>query len=183
MIKLKSLIPEAYADTYGKNQWIQLKKDEVSAYSDEIISLIVGAYATKGGNFEIQSANDLINSDLNYWLASDIDQDPDADVVLGGKQTKHGTKMTIMGQDGSAIAKRSAISRMIDLMKKRGFYAEMDVELAQKLSMQPIKDKQLISQVLAGKELDYNTDGSYQRLIGPTKTLKTKVMVGIPKVI
>ena len=59
MIKLKSLIPEAYADTYGKNQWIQLKKDEVKAYSDEIISLIVGAYATKGGNYEFASAEDI----------------------------------------------------------------------------------------------------------------------------
>ena len=183
MIKLRLLVPESFVDDYAKNQWINLPTSAVKKYAEELSALIVQAYATKGGNFEIQSANDLINSDLNYWLASDIDQDPDADVVLGGKQTKHGTKMTIMGQDGSSMAKKSAISRMIDLMKKRGFYAEMDVELAQKLSMQPIKDKQLISQVLAGKELDYNTDGSYQRLIGPTKTLKTKVMVGIPKVI
>ena len=37
--------------------------------------------------------------------------------------------VTNMETNGSSMAKKSAISRMIDLMKKRGFYAEMDVEL------------------------------------------------------
>jgi len=180
MIKLKSLIPEAYADVYGKNQWIQLKKDEVRAYSDEIISLIVGAYATKGGNYEFANAEDIKKSDLDFWVANDIDVDPEIDSVLGGKTTPAGTKMTVMGQDGSGTAKRVGITRMIELMKTRGFYAELDKDLATKLSLPMIEDEATIRKVI-NKDLKMNPDGSYDRQItgGP---VKTKVLVGIPKV-
>lgn len=181
MIKLRLLLSESFSDDYSKNKWIDLPQSAIKKYAKELSDLVIQAYALKGGNFEIQSADDLINSDLTYWMASDLDQDPDPDVTVGGKQTKYGTKMTIMGQDGSSAAKRGAITKMIELMKKRGFYAELDVDMAQKFGMQPVKDQELISQVLAGKELEFNADGSYQRAIGPTKKVKTKVLVGIPK--
>lgn len=183
MIKLRLLISENFGDDYNKNTWVDLPSPAVKKYAKELSDLVVQAYAVKGGNFEIQSAEDLLRSDITYWVANDIDQDPDPDVTVGGKPTKHGIKMTIMGQDGSSNAKRSAISKMVELMKKRGFYAEVDVDLAQKFGMQPIKDQELITKVLTGKELDFNADGSYQRYVGPAEKLKTKVMVGIPKTV
>ncbi len=36
---------------------------------------------------------------------------------------------------------------------------------------------------LAGKELEFNTDGSYQRAISAAGKIKTKVLIGIPKLI
>lgn len=181
MIKLRLLISESFGDDYSKNKWVTLPSNAVKKYAKELSDLVVQAYAAKGGNFEIQSADDLLNSDITYWIANDIDQDPDPDVTVAGKPTNHGIKMTIMGQDGSGIAKRSAITKMVELMKKRGFYAEVDVDLAQKFGMQPLKDQEIITKVLAPKELEFNADGSYQRLVGPAKKQKTKVMVGIPK--
>ena len=182
MIKLRSLI-ESFADDYQKNGWVGLPDSAVNKYADELADLINQAYAGKGGNFEIGSGNDLRNSDIKYWLATDIDSDPEADATVGGKPTKYGTKMTIMGQDGSPAAKKSAITKMVELMKKRGFYAEVDPDLAQKLNIQPIKDPEVIRQVLAGKELDFNADGSYQRAISAVGKIKTKVLIGIPKLI
>lgn len=182
MIKLRSLI-ESFADDYQKNGWVGLPDSAVKKYADELASLIAQAYATKGGNFEIQTGDDLKNSDVKYWLAVDIDQDPNADATVGGKPTKYGTKLTMMGQDGSPAAKKSVVMKMIDLMKRRGFYAEVDPDLAQKFGMQPIKDREIVSKVLAGKKLDFNADGSYQRAISAVGKVKTKVLIGIPKLI
>lgn len=182
MIKLRSII-ESFADDYQKNGWVGLPDSAVKKYSNELADLIVQAYATKGGNFEIQSGDDLKNSDLKYWMAVDNDEDPNPDATVGGKPTKFGTKITIMGQDGAPAAKKSVITKVIELMKKRGFYAELDPDLAQKFSMQPIKDQELVRRVLAGKELDFNADGSYQRPISAAGKIKTKVLVGIPKLI
>jgi len=182
MIKLRSLV-EAFADEYKKDKWIELPSAAVKKYSNELADLIVQAYATKGGNFEIQSGNDIINSDLKYWIATDVDPDPNADAVVGGKPTNYGIKMTIMGQDGGSLGKRAVVTKMIELLKKRGFYAELDPELAQKFSMQPIKDQEVVRKVLAGKQVEFNADGSYQRPISAAGKVKTKVLIGIPKMI
>ena len=65
MIKLRSLI-ESFADDYQKNGWIGLPDSAVRKYADELAALIAQAYATKGGNFEIQTGDDLKNSDIKY---------------------------------------------------------------------------------------------------------------------
>lgn len=180
MIKLRTLLPEAFADEFAKNQWIQLPKDTVKTYADEIIDLIIGAYTAKGGNFEFKNVDDIKRSDLDFWVANDVDADPEMDAVLGGKKTHAGTKMTVFGQDGSSVAKKVGIVRMIELMKTRGFYAELDKDLATKLGLEILKDEEEIRKVL-NKDIKMNPDGSYDRKLtmGP---VKTKVLVGIPKV-
>jgi hypothetical protein len=180
MIKLIDLLGESFADDFGKNKWIQMPKDAVETYAQEIIDLITGAYTGKGGNYEYKSEEDIRKSDLNFWVANDIDTDPEMDAVLGGKRTPAGTKMTVFGQDGSSAAKRVGIVRMINLMKTRGFYAELDVDLAAKMNLPFTKDEATIRKVL-NKDIKMNPDGSYDRKLtmGP---VKTKVLVGIPKV-
>ena len=180
MIKMMSILREAFSDDYNKNVWIELPRQKVLDYADNIADLISNAYASKGGNFEIQTGADLKNSDVTYWVANDLDQDPEADIVVGGKKTPAGTKMTMMGQDGSAEAKKEAIVKMIRLMKQRGFYAEMDPDLASKLGLPHVEDEAIIRKVI-NKDLTMNPDGSYTRLVSGTHK-HTKVLVGIPKV-
>ena len=69
---------------------------------------------------------------------------------------------------------------MINLMKTRGFYAELDKDLAEKMNLPFIKDEAEIRKVL-NKDIKMNPDGTYDRKLtmGP---VKTKVLVGIPKV-
>jgi len=178
--QLKFPLPEAFADTYEKNKWIQLPKDVVKTYADEIIDIIVSAYTAKGGNFEFKNADDIKKSELDFWIANDIDVDPEIDAIIGGKTTPAGIKMTVFGQDGSSAAKKVGMIKMIDYMKKRGFYAEVDIDLAAKLGVDYIKDEALIRKVL-NKDIKMNVDGSYSRKLtdGP---VKTKVLIGIPKV-
>jgi hypothetical protein len=63
-------------------------------------------------------------------------------------------------------------------MKTRGFYAEIDKDMASKYNLPHIKDEVEIRKVI-NKDLTMNPDGSYDRRLtgGP---VKTKVLVGIP---
>ena len=83
-----------------------------------------------------------------------------------------------MGQDGTREAKREAITKMIGLMKTRGFYAELDKDLAQKLGLAPNRNEKTVRNVLQ-KDLEWHNDGSYTRAIAGEDHVK--VLVGIPK--
>ena len=169
---------QSFADKYGKHKYINISPSDLSDYKEVFYNLIKTAYADKGGNFEITSPNDLTTSDLNFWLANDMDADPDADIAIGGKKTPHGTKVTVMGQDGTREAKKDIINKVIDLMHTKGFYIEMDIDLANKFNLKPIADEERIRQVL-NKDISYNGDGTYDRLLGGH--MYTKVLVGEPK--
>jgi len=172
-------LSEKYADEYPKGKYIQLSKQKAMQYADEIIDMIISAYASKGGNFEFKSANDLKNSELNFWILNDLDNDPDPDVTLAGKPTPYGTKMTVAGQDGSSDARKAVLTKMKDLLRTKGFYAEFDIDLANKMNLMPIEDESIVRSVLSPKEITWNGDGTYQRDIAGYE--KTKVLVGIPK--
>ena len=174
----EDLLKEAYGNKYPKNNFLELGMSDVKDYVKDIFDLINNAYEKKGGNLEIKSPNDIIKSDITYWITNDIDSDPDIDVVLGGKTTQSGKKMTILGQDGSREAKKLGIEKLVNLMKTKGFYAEMDQDLTQKMGLPYIKDEKIIRKVI-NKNLTMNDDGSYFREIGGEP--HTKVLVGIPK--
>jgi hypothetical protein len=159
-------------------KYVELSTRDAVDHADAIIDLINKAYAHIGGNLKIRSANDIRNGDVSYWILKDIDGDPDPEIALGGYATSKGIKMTVMGQDGSREARNDGKAKMIELMKTRGFYAEMDKDLAQKLGLVPLRDENRVREVL-GKELDWNNDGSYSRDIAGGK--HTKVLVGIPE--
>ena len=160
-----------------KNKYIELGSSDAADYADTIIDLIKTAYAHIGGNLEFKNANNIKNGDVSYWVLKDIDNEPDPEIVLGGKPTKSGTKITVLGQDGSREAKKDMILKMIELMKTRGFYAELDKDLAQKLGLPSIRNEKQVRNVLQ-KDLEWHSDGSYTREIAGTK--HDKVMVGIP---
>jgi hypothetical protein len=73
--------------------------------------LIANAYGNIGGNAELNSPNSIISSDLNFWQGEDIHNSPDFDLIVFGKKTKYGLKITGVGHDGtkSAIRKLSPI--------------------------------------------------------------------------
>jgi hypothetical protein len=68
------------------------------------------------------------------------------------------------------------------MMKTRGFYAEMDEDLANKLGLNIITDENLIRKIMSGKELEFTGNGRFTRNISAVGKVKEKVLVGIPKV-
>lgn len=177
MMKHIKLFKE-FGDNYPKHKFVELSHRNAMNYANEIFDLIQTAYSRKGGNIEIQKPSDLKGSDITYWILKDIDQNPDADLVVGGKFTKSGVKITLIGQDGSSEAKKEVMGKVTDLMQTGGFYAEVDKELAQKLGLKYTQDESVIRKVI-DKDLTYNQDGSYDRKIG--NQFYTKVLVGKPR--
>lgn len=161
-----------------KGKYVEMPSSDAVDHADAIIDLINKAYAHVGGNLKMKNANDIKNGDVSYWILKDIDDDPDPEIAIGGYATNKGIKMTVMGQDGSSEARYDAKTKMIELMKTRGFYAEMDKDLAQKLGLAPIRDEKRVREVLQ-KDLEWHNDGSYTREIAGGK--HKKVLVGIPE--
>ena len=176
------LFERKFSDTYPKNKYVELTPGDLTDYADELADLIQTAYAAKGGNPEFKNAAALLKSDITYWIAADIDSDDDPDVTLGGKPTDAGMKMTVLGQDGSQLARKQAVLKMIELTRQVGFYAEIEPEMAQKMGMAIIKDDNIIRKILGKHKIDMNPDGSYQRLVKGISKYVTKVLVGMPNI-
>jgi hypothetical protein len=162
-----------------KNKFIELTNKDLIDLGEEIINLINNAYKYIGGHFELREPKDLLSTDLTYWIGNDNDEDPNSDVVIGGKDTKFGTKLTTIGQDGTSQSKAEAIEKLRNLLRTNGFYVEADPHLASKIGLSPITDEDTIKNIVGKSDIVFNTDGSYQRDI--KGYLANKVLVGIPK--
>lgn len=177
MIKLKKLL-ETDIKPLPKNKYVELSKQELDSYKEILYNLISSSYKSKGGNPEFNPSDDIIKSDINIWYAADIDKDPEIDVTVGAKKKEAGTKISVMGQDGTPAAKKSAITKVSQLLMKRGYYAELSPDLAEKFGLQPITDEDIIRDVLHKNDIKFTGNGHYMRSIdGITRT---KVLVGQP---
>jgi hypothetical protein len=165
-----------FADKYPKNEYVQLNKNDVDEFKQNLFDIINQSYAYIGGHIEFQKPDDLVNSDLNFWIGADIDEDPDADTIIGGKTTNFGTKLTASAQDGSREAKISVSKKMAELLKTKGFYAETNKDLAMKRGLNWEKDEKIIRKVVNKTDIKMNEDGSYNRNIGGAP--HEKVLVG-----
>lgn len=163
-----------------KNKFISINSEEAGPYAEDIFGMISSSYAHVGGNLRIQNADDVSNGSVTFWILKDVDKDYDPDLVIGGYETEHGIKLTILAQDGSNTAKKEAILKMISLMKTPGFYCEIDFHLAEKFDLPVIKDYDVILEILE-KEIEWIGNGLYYRII-ETKKCK-KVLVGMPLVL
>ena len=174
----ENFLAEGYSDDHPKNTYVEMGSNKAAEYANEIIKMILGAYSDKGGHHDFKNANDIRKGEVTFWVTNDVDTDPEADMVIGGKKTDSGTKINVVGQDGSSPAKRAMMTKMTDMLKSRGFYAELDSDLAQKLGLPPIRNEKEVRDVLH-KDIKWNNDGTYNRKVGGK--MKTKVLVGMPK--
>lgn len=180
MIKLKNILKEEDSKPIPKNKYVELDKNQLKQHAQTIFDLITASYKSKGGNPAITSNLDIIRGDINIWYAADVDKDPEVDTAIGVKKKPAGFKLTTMGQDGSSVAKKSVVDKASQLLRKRGFYAEMSPDLAQKFQLNPIEDENVIKSVVDKKDIKFTGNGLYTRSIdGVTRT---KVLVGQPYV-
>lgn len=165
-----------------RDKWVDLSSDQKSDYAKDIFDLINTAYAPIGGNINYKSAADVLGAeaDADYEVVN-IDDDPEPDALISYKEKEAGKKLTALGHDGEPVSKSKSLNRMAALLKEPGYYLEVsgklqDILLAKGAPI--VKDKDLIQKVLKGKELEFNEDGTYQRMIGGKN--HTKTLLGKP---
>lgn len=187
---------------HPKDQWVDMSptdivnaRDPVNIdLSDELFQLIDNAYRSIGGNYEFKTPAD-IPGQSDYWIATDIDQDPEPDVVRVGKTKDSGVKLSASGHDGTANAKDAYIAKTAELLKQPGHYAEMSKAIAHimitRYGAPYVEDPEKVQQVLgADKPIRWigpHPEGKYEGYNGwYARTIKghegeMKIMLGNPR--
>ena len=93
MIKLMDLLEEKYP----KGKYIPLDDDEKNEAMNALFDLIDNAYKGIGDHVKFKSPSDVLDPELTFWRAADLDDDPELDVVYFGKNTPAGIKHTGIG--------------------------------------------------------------------------------------
>ena len=184
-----------------KGEWVLLNRGDL--IRDEIKSSLYGlvqkTYEPIGGHLKINSPDDL--DDYNYWVVSDVDDDPDADVVIMGKSSRHGVKKGVGANDGSskAIAAYKSMSANLhsggSVAGLGGWWGELSGKPAYAMLSRgapAVEDEKQVKKML-GDDIEWHGEhpdpdapavfkaarGWYTRRIGDKLT--TKIIVGMPK--
>ena len=185
MIKLVDLLLE----DYPKGQYIPLDDKEKQQAKQDLFDLIQNAYKDIGGHVKFKSPDDIMSSDLQYWRAADLDDDPDLDVVYFGKVTPYGVKHTGIGHDGQRSNIKSLLIRKSSELGQPGNYVEVSGAaykvFVDRGGVPVIDNEETVRAILGpkrGAELEWHGEhpegkqqgnGWYTRTIGGQKITKT----------
>ena len=182
MIKLVDLLLE----DYPKGQYIPLDGKEKEQAQKDLFDLIDNAYNSIGGHVKFKQPSDVMDPELQYWRAADLDDDPELDVVYFGKETPFGVKHTGIGHDGDRSNIKNLLIRKSGALKSPGNYVEVSGaafdSFVGKGGVPTIEDEDKVRAILKGKELEWHGkhpqgkkpgNGWYTRTIGGKKLTKT----------
>ena len=186
MIKLVDLLLE----DYPKGVYIPLGDEEKQQAQKDLFDLISNAYASIGGHVKFNEPSDVMDSELQFWRAADLDDDPELDVVYFGKVTPFGVKHTGIGHDGNRGNIKNLLIRKSRDLNNPGNYVEVSGaafdSFVGKGRVPVIDDEETVRTILKGKELEWHGkhpegkkpgNGWYTRTIGGQKL--TKTMAGV----
>lgn len=167
-----------------KNKWTTLSPSQKKLYAEQIFALIENAYRELGGHPNYTSPRDVYTSEAysNYSVI-DLDDDSDIDAVNVSKKTAFGKKFVATGQDGTKPAKKRVLDYKTRLLKRPYFYVEVSGKLKDILvsrGVPIVRNPVKIREILKGKKLRFNSDGTYQRKIGDK--IYTKMLIGTPNI-
>ena len=185
MIKLVDLLLE----DYPKGEYIPLDGEEKKKAQQDLFDLIDNAYSNIGGHLKFKSPTDILDPEVGFWRAADIDDDPELDVVYFGKITPFGVKHTGIGHDGERANIKNLLIRKSSELKSPGNYVEISGaaydSFVDKGGVPTIDDEEKVRAILKGKELEWHGEhpkgtkpgnGWYTRTIGGQKL--TKILAG-----
>ena len=182
MIKLVDLLFEEYP----KGKYIPLDDKEVEQAKQDLFNLIDNAYKDIGGHVKFKSPDDVLDPELEFWRAADLDDDPDLDVVYFGKKTPFGVKHTGFGHDGERANVKNLLIKKSGELNSPGNYVEVSGDayrvFVDRGGVPIIDDEEKVRTVLGKKDLEwhgkhptgkYPGNGWYTRTIGGKRLTKT----------
>lgn len=192
MIKLKDLLMEA--EGFPKNKFVRVKdKDTLDKISKQLYDLIDNAYSKIGGHLKVRSPKDVLTPELNYWVAADVDNDPQIDVVAFGKDLGKNIKHTGIGHDGEKSNIKKILKNKTQQLKKSGNYIEVSGGAFKAFVMTgnvpTVSDENLVRKLLKGKDITWYGEhptkslpgkGWYGRKIGGKEVVK--IIAGVPTI-
>tara|TARA_R110000751_G_scaffold284099_2_gene387653 strand:- start:261 stop:866 length:606 start_codon:yes stop_codon:yes gene_type:complete len=109
-----------------KNVWVELSKDDRSKLKHNMWNLVNNSYKVfPKGHPRVTNVGDVYkDSEMAFWRASDHDNDPDADMVVFGRETPYGVKISGVGHDGEILSKKEVMRQCANLLRQQGFFIE-----------------------------------------------------------
>ena len=172
-------------EKYPKGKYIPLDGDEKNEAMSALFGLIDNAYKDIGGHVKFKSPNDVLDPELEFWRAADLDDDPELDVVYFGKMTPSGVKHTGIGHDGERPNIKNLLIRKSGELKRPGNYVEVSGaaydSFVGKGGVPVIDDEDKVRAIL-NKDIEWHGEhptgkhegnGWYTRTIGGQELIKT----------
>lgn len=99
----------------AKGEWVLLAPGDErrEIVKQSLYDLVQDTYAPIGGHVKISEPNSLER--YNYWIVSDLDDDPEIDIGIFGKPDVGGNKLGGVGHDGSGPAKTAYKEKSTEL--------------------------------------------------------------------
>ena len=185
MIRLKDILKEM--EGFPKGEYVKIDDTaELQRIKQDIFDLIQTAYKPIGGHLNFKTPDDVLDPDVTFWKAADIDADPELDVVYFGKDTAFGTKHTGLGHDGDRGNIKNLLIRKTGELKSPGNYVEISGaafdSFVTKGGVPTIEDEAMVRRILKGKDIEWHGahpkgtkpgNGWYTRTIGGKPVIKT----------
>ena len=161
-----------------KNKWTIISLTDLDQETrHKLWDMYVDTYQSIG--LHIENIDKLTSKYKISWLIdTDTDSEPDAFVIY--KETKHGKKLALAGSDGQRHNKKVLIVKIIELMKKNGWYAEAShkvADLLMKNNINIVTDIEVIKKVLNKTDIIPTDEvGVYKRKLGTLGIVKKKII-------
>jgi hypothetical protein len=158
-----------------RGKWVQ---PYIPIRGEELVDLVQTAYKrTPEGSF-INSVGDLKPSE---WLAKDFHNDERLDVSIFYRRARSGekwkgNKIQGIGHDGSKEGKQIVLTKLVQLLKKRGWWIEASDKLEEVLygmGVPYVKDEETLKTIYNDENLKMIGErGKYVREIGGGKKIR-----------
>tara|TARA_B000000557_G_scaffold232991_1_gene207234 strand:+ start:109 stop:762 length:654 start_codon:yes stop_codon:yes gene_type:complete len=106
---------ESQSSLFNKGEWLLLQSGDPrrELVKNSLYNMVCQTYAPIGGHFKICEPGDLDR--YNYWIVSDLDEDPEIDVAIMGKPDIAGNKLGAAANDGSREASKAYKNKSAEL--------------------------------------------------------------------
>jgi hypothetical protein len=179
---IKQFEDYTFSDLYAKDKWVELSMEDRSLLRYEIWNIVDIAYQPLGGHVRVSSpAAVIMDPDLNFWTAIDIDKDPNVDCVIFSRPS-HGHKISGWGHDGSKEARKELMKQLISLLHKHGFWIEVSGRPAEILIESGCRyaSEKTVKRIFPDSEINWLGDGVYTRTLPDGTITEKEYLVGQP---
>lgn len=180
--KLLNMDKKKFNELYSKHKWYSIEGNRKDV-KNNLFTLVNLAYDSIGGHPKINYPDKVVrDKDMTFWTAIDINDDPYADVVIFGRN-KYGIKLSGIGHNESVRGKEELMRHMMDLLRKPGYWAEVEgvpAVVSLRKNVPVVQDIEIINKIFPNSDAHFVDESNtwYERIKHGKKV--KKVMLGSP---
>jgi hypothetical protein len=175
-----------YFENFAKNKWeVILGNPDKEIQGKRLINLVDTAYKnTPLGSF-VKTIKDVVKSN---WFVIDYNEEDGVDACVFYREPRSnenwvGKKIQGIGHDGAKESKKLVIGKVIDILKKDGFWIEASDKMEEVLESNGcnrVSDLSTLQKLYPNSKIKILDGGRYQRSL-ESGEIVTESVFGLPK--